>query len=102
MQHAHNADLVVMGWGEEALGFPGRFESALDPQRIDLPSDFLMVKDRGFDQRHILVPTVGGPHSAITREGELITPRGETVFEVGDHVVVFVDSALLDEVDTQF
>lgn len=39
---------------------------------------------------------------AITREGELITPRGETVFEVDDHVVVFVDAAVLDEVVTQF
>jgi trk system potassium uptake protein TrkA len=40
---------------------------------------------------------------AITRIGEtghpeLITPRGETVIEVGDHVVVFVDSELLDAV----
>lgn len=39
---------------------------------------------------------------AITREGRLITPRGETVFEVGDHVVVFVNEEILDEVITQF
>jgi trk system potassium uptake protein TrkA len=35
---------------------------------------------------------------AITREGELITPRGDTVVEVGDHVVVFLESALVSEV----
>ncbi|MDF9745361.1 Trk system potassium transporter TrkA [Natrinema salsiterrestre] len=35
---------------------------------------------------------------AISRDGELITPRGETVVDGGDHVVVFVDTAVLDEV----
>ncbi|WP_226040714.1 Trk system potassium transporter TrkA [Natrinema sp. DC36] len=34
---------------------------------------------------------------AITRDGELITPRGETKVESGDHVVVFVDTAVLEE-----
>lgn len=35
---------------------------------------------------------------AISRQGELITPRGTTVPEPGDHVVIFVDAAVLDEV----
>ncbi len=35
---------------------------------------------------------------AVTRDGSLITPRGETVLKAGDHVVVFVDTAVLDEV----
>ena len=35
---------------------------------------------------------------AISRGGELITPRGSTVIEPGDHVIVFVDAAVLDEV----
>ena len=35
---------------------------------------------------------------AITRDGDLITPRGDTVVEVGDHVVLFVDTEVLDEV----
>ncbi len=34
---------------------------------------------------------------AITREGELVVPRGDTVIEEGDHVVVFVDATVLDE-----
>jgi len=34
---------------------------------------------------------------AITRGGELVVPRGDTVVEVGDHIVVFVDADVLDE-----
>ena len=39
---------------------------------------------------------------AITRNGELIPPRGETVFQPGDHVVVFVDAAVLNDVVPRF
>ncbi|MDZ7850372.1 MAG: Trk system potassium transporter TrkA [Halodesulfurarchaeum sp.] len=39
---------------------------------------------------------------AISRDGELVTPRGETVFQPGDHVVVFVDGTVLDEVAPKF
>ena len=35
---------------------------------------------------------------AITREREFITPRGDTVVEIGDHVVVFADIDVVDEV----
>jgi trk system potassium uptake protein TrkA len=35
---------------------------------------------------------------AITRNGELITPRGDTVVEDGDHVVVFLATDVLDDV----
>ncbi|GAB7120830.1 Trk system potassium transporter TrkA [Natrinema sp. JCM 9743] len=35
---------------------------------------------------------------AIGRAGRLITPRGETVVAGGDHVVVFVDTAVIDTV----
>ncbi|MGQ3413302.1 Trk system potassium transporter TrkA [Natrinema sp. LN54] len=35
---------------------------------------------------------------AISRGGEHITPRGSTVVQPGDHVIVFVDAAALDEV----
>ena len=34
---------------------------------------------------------------AITRDGELISPRGDTVIEADDHVVVFIDAACLEE-----
>jgi len=35
---------------------------------------------------------------AASRAGDLITPRGETVLEAGDHVVVFVEASVLDDV----
>ncbi|MFC4356792.1 Trk system potassium transporter TrkA [Halobium salinum] len=35
---------------------------------------------------------------AITRGRELITPRGDTVIEAGDHVVVFVDASVAEDV----
>jgi len=36
-----DADLAVMGWGEDAHGSPGRAESAIDEVAGDLPCDFL-------------------------------------------------------------
>jgi trk system potassium uptake protein TrkA len=36
---------------------------------------------------------------ALTRNGETIAPRGDTVVEVGDHVVVFVDAAVSADID---
>jgi len=35
---------------------------------------------------------------AISRGGDLVTPRGSTVVQPGDHVVLFVDSSILDQV----
>jgi trk system potassium uptake protein TrkA len=35
---------------------------------------------------------------AITRNGEFVVPRGDTVVEVGDHVIVFSESAHLERV----
>ncbi|MEF8902037.1 MAG: amino acid permease [Halovenus sp.] len=60
----HEADTVVMGWGPDSHGSPGRAESAFDDITMDLPADFLVVRDRGFDPDNILVPTRGGPGSA--------------------------------------
>jgi len=37
---------------------------------------------------------------AITREGDFVIPRGETVVEVGDSVVVFAETAILEEATT--
>ncbi len=39
---------------------------------------------------------------AISRSGALVTPRGDTVFQPGDHVVIFVDAHVLNEVVSQF
>ena len=35
---------------------------------------------------------------AITRDGDLVTPRGDTVIEPGDHVVVFFETGVVDEI----
>jgi len=38
---------------------------------------------------------------AITRADELVTPRGDTVVEVGDHVVAFAQADAVDEVTSK-
>ncbi|MDZ7702475.1 MAG: universal stress protein [Halobacteriales archaeon] len=65
---SHDADLVVMGWGRNSHGSPGRVESAMDDLVKDLPCDFLVFKDRGFDPSRILLPTAGGPDSALSAQ----------------------------------
>jgi len=35
---------------------------------------------------------------ALTRNGEYVIPRGDTVVEPGDHAIVFVDASIIDEV----
>jgi len=64
----HDADLVVMGWGKDAHGSPGRAESAVDEVTGTIPCDFLVLRDRGFDPSRILVPTAGGPDSELSAE----------------------------------
>jgi amino acid transporter len=63
---SHNADMVVMGWGPDSHGSPGRVESAIDDLAMSLPCDFLVMRDRGFDPDRILVPTAGGPDSDLS------------------------------------
>jgi nucleotide-binding universal stress UspA family protein len=57
-----------MGWGPDAHGAPGRAESAVDELAHDLPCDFLVLKDRGFDPSRIVVPTAGGSGSDLAAE----------------------------------
>ncbi|GAA0196527.1 amino acid permease [Haladaptatus pallidirubidus] len=64
----HDADMVVMGWGSESHGSPGRIESARDDLGTELPCDFLALKNRGFDPAHLLVPTAGGTSSDLSAE----------------------------------
>jgi nucleotide-binding universal stress UspA family protein len=59
----HNADMVVMGWGP---GGGSRAESGIDEITGDIPCDFLVLKDRGFDPDRVLVPTAGGPDSDLS------------------------------------
>ncbi|MDT3433683.1 amino acid permease [Haloarcula sp. 1CSR25-25] len=62
----HTADLVVMGWGPDSHGSPGRAESAIDELTEAVPCDFLVLRDRGFDPSRILLPTAGGPDSELS------------------------------------
>jgi amino acid transporter/nucleotide-binding universal stress UspA family protein len=62
----HEADTVVMGWGGNSHGSPGRIESAYDEVMQKLPCDFIVMKDRGFDPSRVLVPTAGGPDSELS------------------------------------
>lgn len=64
----HDANLVVMGWGPEVHGSPGRIEHFREELGSDLPCDFLALRDRGFNPDHILVPTAGGPESDLSAE----------------------------------
>ena len=66
--HTYDADMVVMGWGPDSHGSPGRAESAIDEMTGSLPCDFLVMRDRGFDPSRILVPTAGGPDSDLGAE----------------------------------
>ncbi|MCG1003932.1 MULTISPECIES: amino acid permease [Halobacterium] len=63
---SHDADLLVMGWGPDSHGSPGRAESAVDELAGDLPCDVLVFKDRGFDPSRVVVPTAGGPDSELS------------------------------------
>ncbi|MFC6724998.1 amino acid permease, partial [Halobium palmae] len=61
----HKIDLVVMGRGPDTHS---RVESGVDELAMDLPSDFLVLDDRGFDPSRVLVPTAGGPDSELSAE----------------------------------
>jgi hypothetical protein len=63
-----NANLVVMGWGDQRPWSVGRAERPLRELARDLPCDFLVLKDRGFDPERVLVPTAGGPDSDLSAE----------------------------------
>lgn len=79
----HEADLVVMGWGPDAHGSPGRIETLVDDLTMGLPCDFIALKDRGFDPSRILVPTAGGPSSDLSAEVATLLRR-----EYGSDVTV--------------
>ncbi len=77
----HEADTVVMGWGPGRPWSAGRAEGPLDELTETLPCDFLILKDRGFQPREILLPTAGGPDSDLGAEvaADLHRTHGATV-----------------------
>ncbi|WP_276251284.1 formate/nitrite transporter family protein [Haloarcula rara] len=61
-------DLVLMNWEEDGLWASARAEQPLAELTNQLPTDFLVVKNRGGDASRILVPTAGGPASDLSAE----------------------------------
>jgi amino acid transporter/nucleotide-binding universal stress UspA family protein len=64
----YNADMAVMGWGDEGRLSAGRAESVVDELAHDLPCDFLVYDDRDGDSSRVLLPTAGGVHSELGAE----------------------------------
>ncbi len=62
------SDLVLLGWDENRLWSDARAERPLEELTNQLPCDFLIVKDRGFDPSDVLLPTYGGPDSDLSAE----------------------------------
>ena len=60
------ADLVVMGWGTDRPWSTARAEHTLGELTRRLPCDFLVLRDRGLDTSRVLLPTAGGPDSALS------------------------------------
>ena len=74
------ADLVVMGWNPGSPLAAGRVERPLDELTGNLPCDFLVMKDRGFDLSDVLVPTAGGDSSDLSGEiAEVLLEEGSDV-----------------------
>ncbi|WP_262176096.1 formate/nitrite transporter family protein [Haloarcula laminariae] len=61
-------DLVLMNWEEDGLWASARAERPLAELTNQLPTDFLVVKNRGGDASRILVPTAGGPASDLSAD----------------------------------
>ena len=75
-----NADLVVMGWNPRSPLSAGRVGRPLDELTGNLPCDFLVMKDRGFDLSNVLVPTAGGYSSDLSGEvAEILLEQGSAV-----------------------
>lgn len=63
-----DADTVVLGWSPRRPWASGRTGGGLEELTQNLPCDFLVFKDRGFDPSRILLPTAGGPDSDLSAE----------------------------------
>ncbi|WP_254767321.1 formate/nitrite transporter family protein [Salinilacihabitans rarus] len=63
-----DADLVVMGWGNDRPWGAARAERPMDELTSQLPCDFLVLESRGLDVSRALLPTAGGPDSDLSAE----------------------------------
>jgi len=76
----NDADLVVMGWNPGSPLAAGRVKQPLDELTGNLPCDFLVMNDRGFDISDVLVPTAGGHSSDLSADiAEVLLEAGSDV-----------------------
>ncbi|VTT85562.1 Amino acid permease [Halorubrum sp. DM2] len=61
-------DSVLMGWGDDQLWSAARAERPIDELTNQLPCDFLILNEQDLDTSRILIPTSGGPDSALSAE----------------------------------
>ena len=61
-------EAVLMGWGEDQLWNAARAERPIDELTNQLPCDFLILSETDLDTSRILLPTSGGPDSALGAE----------------------------------
>jgi nucleotide-binding universal stress UspA family protein len=61
-------DAVLMGWGEDQLWSAARAERPIDELTNQLPCDFLILSESDLDTSRVLLPTSGGPDSALGAE----------------------------------
>jgi len=57
-----------MGWGEDQLWNAARAERPIDELTNQLPCDFLILSESDLDTSRVLLPTSGGPDSALGAE----------------------------------
>jgi formate/nitrite transporter FocA (FNT family)/nucleotide-binding universal stress UspA family protein len=61
-------EAVLMGWGEDQLWNAARAERPIDELTNQLPCDFLILSESDLDTSRVLLPTSGGPDSALGAE----------------------------------
>jgi formate/nitrite transporter FocA (FNT family)/nucleotide-binding universal stress UspA family protein len=93
------ADLVVMGWGDDQVWDAARTERPVDELAGNLPCDFLVLKDRDLDTSRVLLATAGSAAS------DLNARVARTLRDVADSEVTLlhvVDSPGQREVGERF
>ncbi|WP_418281402.1 formate/nitrite transporter family protein [Halorubrum sp. DTA98] len=68
-------ETVLMGWGDDQLWNAARAERPIDELTNQLPCDFLILSEKDLDTSRILLPTAGGPDSALAAEVASILSR---------------------------
>jgi len=63
-----NVDLILVERDQNHLWSAGRAEGRLDELTRRLPSDVLILEDRGFDPDRVLLPVVDNPHAQLNGE----------------------------------